>query len=59
MVGCDLAAYFIGLITEREFGSQASLIAFLAFYFLGFWISWILAVRITEPKALPTSEKPA
>ena len=59
MVGCDLAAYFIGLITEREFGGQASLIVFLALYFLGFWISWILAVRITEPKALSTSEKPA
>jgi hypothetical protein len=56
MVGCDLTAYFIGLITEREFGSQASLIVFLALYFLGLWISWILAVRIT---ALPTSEKPA
>jgi len=59
MVRCDLAAYLTGLITEREFGSQASLIVFLALYFLGFWISWILAVRITEPKALSTSEKPA
>jgi hypothetical protein len=59
MVGCDLAAYFIGLITEREFGGQTSLIVFLALYFLGFWVSWILAVRITEPTALPTNEKPA
>jgi hypothetical protein len=59
MVACDLAAYLIGLITEREFGSQASLIVFLALYFLGLWISWILAVRITEPKTLPTNEKPA
>ena len=24
MVGCDLVAYFIGLISEREFGGQAS-----------------------------------
>jgi len=24
MVACDLAAYLIGLITEREFGSYAS-----------------------------------
>ena len=59
MVGCDLAAYFIGLITEREFGGQASLIVFLALYFLGFWISWVLAVRVTEPKTLPTIGKPA
>ena len=36
MVACDLAAYLIGLITEREFGSYASLIVFLTLYFLGF-----------------------
>ena len=28
MIAGDLAAYFIGLITEREFGGQASLIVF-------------------------------
>ena len=59
MVACDLAAYLIGLITEREFGSYASLIVFLTLYFLGFWISWVLAVRVTEPKAPPTGGKPA
>jgi len=29
MIAGDLAAYFIGLVTEREFGSEASLIVFL------------------------------
>jgi hypothetical protein len=53
MVACDLAAYLIGLITERELGSYASLIVFLTLYFLGFWISWVLAVRVTEPKTPP------
>jgi hypothetical protein len=50
MIAGDLAAYFIGLITEREFGGQASLIVFLTLYFLFLWLSWVLAVRITEPK---------
>ena len=59
MVACDFAAYLIGLITEREFGRYASLIVFLTLYFLGFWISWVLAVRVTEPKTLPTGGKSA
>jgi hypothetical protein len=55
MITGDLAAYLIGLIVERAFGSYASLIAFLALYFLSFWLAWVLAVRMTEPKhAAPT-----
>jgi hypothetical protein len=34
MIAGDLSDYLIGLIVEREFGSQASLIVFLALYFL-------------------------
>jgi hypothetical protein len=55
MVIGDLAAYFIGLFIEREWGSEVSLIAFLALYFLFLWVSWILAVRITEPRRAPTA----
>lgn len=50
MIGGDLAAYFIGLLIEREFGSQVSLIAFLVLYFSFLWVAWIFAVRLTEPK---------
>jgi len=50
MIAGDLASYFIGLITEWEFGSHVSLIVFLALYFLFLWVSWVLAVYITEPK---------
>jgi hypothetical protein len=50
MIAGDLAAYFIGLVTEREFGSEASLIVFLTLYFLFLWVSWVLAVRVTKPK---------
>jgi hypothetical protein len=49
MIAGDLAAYAIGLITERTFGSHVSLIVFLL-YFLSLWISWVLAVWMTEPK---------
>jgi cation transporter-like permease len=50
MIAGDLAAYFLGLLVEREFGSHVSLIVFLALYFLFLWISWLLAVWMTEPK---------
>ena len=50
MVAGDFAAYFIGLAVERAFGGQVSLIVFLTLYFLFLWISWVLAVWITEPK---------
>jgi hypothetical protein len=60
MIAGDLASYFIGLITEWEFGGQVSLVVFLALYFLFLWISWVLAVRVTEPKHTePVSTKPA
>ena len=49
MIIGDLAAYFVGLITERTFGSQASFIVFLTLYFLVLWVSWVIAVRLTEP----------
>jgi hypothetical protein len=38
----DLADYLIGLIVERQFGSHASLIIFLALYAVVLWV----AVRI-------------
>ena len=54
----DLADYLIGLIVEREFGSQVSLIVFLAIYFLSLWVAWVLAVRMTEPKqAAPAARR--
>jgi membrane protein implicated in regulation of membrane protease activity len=50
MITGDVAAYLIGLVIERAFGSEASLVAFLTLYFLFLWVSWLLAVRLTEPK---------
>ena len=46
----DLADYLIGLIVEREFGSHASLIVFLALYALVLWLAWLFAVWMTAPK---------
>jgi membrane protein implicated in regulation of membrane protease activity len=52
MVVGDFAAYILGSAVEYEWGSQVSLIIFLALYFLFLWVAWILAVRITKPKSV-------
>jgi hypothetical protein len=51
ILGGSVSGYLIGLIVERAFGSYASLIVFLALYFLSLWISWLLAVWMTQPKS--------
>jgi hypothetical protein len=50
MIAGDLVAYFIGLFVERQWGSNVSLIVFLALYFLSLWVAWIFAVWATKPK---------
>jgi hypothetical protein len=52
IVGGTFGAYLIGLVIERNLPS-ASLLAFLAMYFVVLGISWIIAVRITEPRKTP------
>jgi hypothetical protein len=52
MIAGDVAAYLIGLMVEYEWGSQVSLIVFLALYFLFLWVSWLLAVWMTKPKVV-------
>jgi hypothetical protein len=44
------ADYLIGRVVERVW-PQASLLIFLALYFVSLWIAWLLAVKMTEPKA--------
>jgi hypothetical protein len=46
----DVADYLIGLLVERVW-PQASLLTFLVLYFVFLWIAWLLAVKVTEPKA--------
>ena len=55
MVAGDFVAYFLGRFVEYEWGSHASLIVFLALYFLFLWVSWVLAVRLTKPKVAEQS----
>ena len=50
MIVGDFVAYFIGLLIEYEWGLQASLVAFLALYFLSLWVAWVLSVWMTNPK---------
>ncbi len=56
MVAGDFVAYFLGRFVEYEWGSYASLVVFLALYFLFIWVSWVLEVRVTRPKV---AEQPA
>ena len=50
MIVGDFAAYLLGLFTEYEWGSFASLMVFLSLYFLSLWVSWVLAVWFTRPR---------
>ena len=57
MIGGDLAAYLLGLLVEYEWGKQASLLVFLALYFLFLWGSWVLAVWVTTPRVATSSAR--
>ena len=50
VVAGDALAYLVGLLVESQFGSNTSMIVFLAMYFAVLWLAWILSVWITEPK---------
>jgi hypothetical protein len=49
MILGDILAYVLGLFVERTW-PEASLLTFLAMYFGFLWVSWQIAVKITEPK---------
>jgi hypothetical protein len=49
----DVADYLIGLVVEQMWGPQASLVVFLALYFVFLWVAWVVAVKITAPAAEP------
>jgi hypothetical protein len=51
VIAGDFAAYLAGLFIEYEFGTYASLIAFLGLYFIVLWVSWVLAVWASRPKS--------
>jgi hypothetical protein len=57
MIAGDLAAYFIGLFVEYQWGSQVSLVVFLCLYFLFLWVAWVLAVQLTKPKEAVVAER--
>jgi divalent metal cation (Fe/Co/Zn/Cd) transporter len=49
MITGDLVAYGIGRVIESQWPA-ASLPAFLIMYFGFLWVSWLIAVKITEPR---------
>jgi hypothetical protein len=40
----------LGLLVERYATPYTGLVTFLVCYFTMFWVSWRVAVRITEPR---------
>jgi hypothetical protein len=50
----DGIAVMLGLWVEK-YSPAASLPIFLALYFGFLWVAWVLAVRLTEPKAAATA----
>ena len=50
----DVAAVLLCLWIERAW-PVASLPIFLCLYFAILWVAWVLAIRLSEPKATTTS----
>ena len=55
MIGGAFAAYLLGLLVEYEWGTNVSLIVFLALYFFSLWVAWMLAVWVTTPRGATSS----
>jgi hypothetical protein len=45
--------YFAGLVIERMW-PVASLPLYLLMFFVVLWVSWLIAVKVTEPKIAAT-----
>jgi hypothetical protein len=51
MILGDVTDYLIGLVVEH-YWPQASLTVFLGLYFVFLWVAWLIAVKLTAPKAV-------
>jgi hypothetical protein len=47
----DTGSYLIGRTMEQFLSQSLSLTVFLSCFFIVFWLAWVLAVRMTEPRA--------
>jgi len=46
----DAISYVVGRSAEQFTSQSLSLTIFLACFFLVFWLAWVLAVKVTEPR---------
>ncbi len=46
----DAIAYVLGRLMEQFVTESVSLTVFLACFFFVFWVAWIFAVKVTEPR---------
>jgi hypothetical protein len=44
-------AVAVGLTVERFYSPYTGLVVFIPLYFCVFWLAWLLAVRLTAPRA--------
>jgi len=47
----DVVAYVVGRSAEHWLTQSLSLTIFLGCFFVVFWLAWVLAVRVTEPRS--------
>ena len=47
----DTGSYLVGRTMEQFLSQSLSLTVFLSCFFVVFWLAWVLAVRVTEPRA--------
>lgn len=47
----DVGSYLVGRTMEQFLTQSLSLTVFLACFFLVFGLAWVLAVKVTEPRA--------
>jgi hypothetical protein len=47
----DVGSYFVGRTMEQFLSQSLSLSVFLGCFFLVFGLAWVLAVKVTKPRA--------
>jgi hypothetical protein len=47
----DTISYAVGRTMEQFATQSLSLTVFLACFFVVFWLAWVLAVKVTEPRS--------
>jgi hypothetical protein len=47
----EVGSYLVGRTMEQFLSQSLALSVFLGCFFVVFWLAWVLAVKVTEPRA--------